>query len=200
MIIVIASAKGGSGKTTTAIHLAEFLSRKRALKRVVLMDGDPDNLSATGWYQRGDEWKFELIQSDDELGEYDALIVDSGAAPDGEELEELLEVASLLIVPTAPAPMDLESAVGTVAPFGGDKTVQILVTLAPPGRSRAGDDAVEVLREADLFVSPQVIRRRSVLTEVSGLGTTVAKVKGDAAKKAWAEYQTAFKYLLKEVM
>ncbi|MBD1848293.1 ParA family protein [Cyanobacteria bacterium FACHB-63] len=41
MIITIASFKGGVGKTTTALHLAQYLGKHRGSSKVVLLDGDP---------------------------------------------------------------------------------------------------------------------------------------------------------------
>ncbi|MEH2305149.1 MAG: ParA family protein [Nostoc sp.] len=49
MIITLASFKGGVTKTTSAIHIACFLSQ---LGSTLLVDGDP-NHSATGWAKRG---------------------------------------------------------------------------------------------------------------------------------------------------
>ncbi len=195
MIIVIASAKGGSGKTTTAIHLAEWLSRKRNIGSVTLQDADPDNQSATAWYEQGEDWKFDLISHDEESIN-DVLVVDSGAAPDSDDLAELVEVSDLLIVPTAPSFLDIQSAARTVAQFEQDGSATLLVTLAPSGRSKAGQNAIEALKEAELTVCSKVIRRRAVLGDAAGLGTTVASIKGDAAAKAWAEHQAAFKSML----
>lgn len=201
MIIVIASAKGGSGKTTTAMHLAEWLSRKRSLKRVVLMDADPDNRSASKWYGRGDGWKFELIPPGDEAGsEFDALVVDAGAAPDSDELGELLEGTDLLLIPTAPTTLDIESAVEVASGFNDDGSVKLLVTLAQPGRSQQGPDAITALQEFELPVCPHIVYRRTVVANAATDGTTVADMRGKAASQAWKEYQTAFKWLVEGLL
>jgi chromosome partitioning protein len=49
MIFTVTSYKGGVGKTTTAIHLAAYLSRKAP---TLLVDGDAIR-SATKWRERG---------------------------------------------------------------------------------------------------------------------------------------------------
>ena len=202
MIIVIASAKGGSGKSTTAIHLAEYLSRKRTLNKVVLLDADPDNQTATHWYTRGESWNFELTRVNESAPEdFDALIVDSGAAPGDGELAELLDNTDLLVIPTAPSTPDLESAVTIASQFElNEGDIKLLLTLCPPGRAKAGPDALEILQEAGMPVCPSLIRRRGCVVDAATEGSTVAKLKGDAAAKAWSEHQSAFKWLLNGVM
>jgi chromosome partitioning protein len=48
-IITITGYKGGVGKSTTAVHIAEFLSKHG---NVILVDGDP-NRTAIDWHKRG---------------------------------------------------------------------------------------------------------------------------------------------------
>src|SRR5690349_3140324 len=50
MIITLLSAKGGVGKSTSAIHIATYL---QSLAPTLLVDGDGIR-SATKWSQRGD--------------------------------------------------------------------------------------------------------------------------------------------------
>jgi len=54
MIITIVSFKGGVGKTTTALHLAQFLGKRWGRGKTILLDGDP-NRSALNWYERGQQ-------------------------------------------------------------------------------------------------------------------------------------------------
>lgn len=202
MIIVIASAKGGCGKTTTAVHLAEYLSRKRGMGPVALMDADADNESASFWYGLGQDWKFSLVPNGESVPEgIDTLVVDAGAAPDSDDLADLMDTADLLIIPTAPGALDIRSAVSTSAGFDLDAgDVKLLVTLAPSGRAKAGPEALAAFHRADIPVCPTMIRRRTCLSNAAGMGTTVAAMKGTAAKTAWDEYQKAFRWLLREVV
>ena len=48
MIITVASFKGGQAKTTSAVHLAAFFSKRG---KTLLIDGDP-NRSASSWAKR----------------------------------------------------------------------------------------------------------------------------------------------------
>ena len=48
-IITITGYKGGVGKSTVAVHLAAFFSKKG---KTVLVDGDP-NRTSVAWAERG---------------------------------------------------------------------------------------------------------------------------------------------------
>mgnify|MGYP003673928482 FL=1 len=73
-IISIWSVKGGVGKTTLALHLAEALTRDN--KRVLLFDSD-DQKSALEVHSHSEEFTFDAVgELPDDVTMYDYLIVD----------------------------------------------------------------------------------------------------------------------------
>ena len=205
MIIVIASAKGGSAKSTTAQHLAAYLASRRGVGPVVLSDAD-QNETSLSWFNRGlenpklPEPKFTVVGADEAVDpdDYDHLIVDSAAAPDSAELAELMEVADLLIVPTAPSIFDLEAAIATTTTLEvPPEQYSLLLTLVPPGNSNQGPQAYQALKDAELSICKHWVCRRSVYAQAAIAGATVNQLKGKPAQTAWKEYQMAFKTILR---
>ena len=74
MIITVAGYKGGTGKTTTAVHLACCLQSHAP---ALLIDGDP-NRSASGWAKRGG-FPFRVVderQAARYAREYEHIVID----------------------------------------------------------------------------------------------------------------------------
>jgi chromosome partitioning protein len=130
--ILVASSKGGVGKTTIATHLAA----QSALdgRRTVLVDADPQG-SSTRWAQRragldsavlpldgtGAGWRRQL-PADSEL-----VVVDAAAGAMAGDLGSFLDRADAVVVPVLPSVLDIEATVG------------FLDTLAKNARVRRGE-------------------------------------------------------------
>jgi chromosome partitioning protein len=132
--ILVASSKGGVGKSTLATHLAAHAAL--AGQRTVLVDADPQGSSAR-WAQKratldsavlpvdgtgaGRGWQ-RTLPSDAQQ-----TIVDAAAGAMAPALAPFLEHAEAVVVPVAPSTLDLEA------------TVPFLDTLAKHPRVRRGE-------------------------------------------------------------
>lgn len=110
--ILVATVKGGSGKTTLSTNLAAALAQDGG--RVLLADLDRQR-SATEWLARrpadaarieGAEWIKEIGRPGPDI---DFAILDAPAALKSKQIEEIVAFADLIIVPVVPSAID-ESA------------------------------------------------------------------------------------------
>lgn len=115
VIIGIVNQKGGTGKTTIAINLADALARRN--HRVLLVDADPQE-SVSSWYGVNKKALFEIHPAgDDNVPDivqsrrrgYDYIIVDGPPSADG-GTETILSVSDLAVVPIGPSPLDIWSS------------------------------------------------------------------------------------------
>lgn len=115
--VLVASSKGGVGKTTIATHLAAQAALAGA--NTALVDADPQG-SARRWAERRSvldsavlpvdgtrrgKWRTQL-PSDTDL-----VIVDAAAGAMARELETFLDVATAVVVPVQPSTFDIEASV-----------------------------------------------------------------------------------------
>ncbi|MCG8393695.1 MAG: ParA family protein [Pseudomonadales bacterium] len=118
MVILVANTKGGCGKTTIATNLACYYE---ALGRnVTLLDLDPQQ-SATQWLKmrqdariRGLNWPTgepvslgRLQQKLDQASEL--VIIDSPAGLDAHQLDHLVRLSQVVLVPVLPSPIDIRA-------------------------------------------------------------------------------------------
>ena len=196
MIIAIANAKGGVGKTTTAVHPAACLQRKAP---TLLLDGD-DTRTSIAWSQRGNGFPFKVasIEQAAKLSRnYVHTVIDTGQNPSEDELRALMSGCDLLIIPAVPAGLDNVGLALTINTLRKMKAVdfRVLLTKVPPSsKSQAKEVRAALLAEGVAIFSVD-IARLNIFDKAVESGTTVDAVivpKKDAprAARAWAAYQT----------
>jgi chromosome partitioning protein len=115
--VLVASSKGGAGKTTIATHLAA----QSALDglRTALVDADPQ-ASSTRWAQKRAGLDSAVLAVDGTRrkswrkhvpDDTQRVVVDGAAGAMADELEPFLETVDAVIVPVVPSTFDIEATV-----------------------------------------------------------------------------------------
>lgn len=120
-VIVLASQKGGSGKTTLTGHLA-VAAEQSAKYRTVLIDTDPQGSLSAWWNARKTETPAFATSCVAELAGklksletagYDLAFIDTPPAIQN-AISSVVGLADLVLIPTRPSPHDLRAVGSTV--------------------------------------------------------------------------------------
>lgn len=192
MIITVASYKGGVGKTTTAIHLARYLSD---LDKTILFDSDPTQ-NAMNWSLRGkngDVLTYMVAPAEHAAKlarNYNHVVVDMGQRPSSSDLKKAADGCDLLVIPAVPAPLDTDGLIQTVLALQdiGCKTYAVLICKVAPHDQKDAADLRTNLTKLGARVFTSEIPALKVFPKASGYGTTVDHVDDRNAARAWGAY------------
>ena len=183
-IITVTGYKGGVGKSTTAVHLATFLSEKG---KTLLIDGDP-NRTAVNWDARG-HLPFKVVderKAAKSIPGNDYLVIDTPARPDSSDLKELSEGCDLLILPTIPDTASLEPMLQTANDLDGCE-YRALITMAPPSPNRDAKTMQTEMQTNGIPVFNSIIRRSIAFSKAANEGLPVKDLKG-RDRSPWQDY------------
>ena len=170
--IAVIARKGGSGKTTVAVHLAIAAHLRR--RKVLLADADPQRSSCEvlkGRREDGPGWaetsgpKLFALQVASQRSQVDALIIDTAAGAE-DEVAHAIVLADLSLLVIRPTFLDFAAAIRTVDVMRRlHKPGLIVLNQAPTAREGIEPPAVkkaqEALRLMRLPVAPTILRARS---------------------------------------
>ena len=128
-VIVVASSKGGAGKSSLSTNLAAHFALQG--KRTALIDADRQK-SATHWCEKRAGLDSAVLPIDGSKkgwkknlpSQTEVVVVDAPAGAMGDDLEDLLERASAVLVPVLPSTIDLEATVPFLNSLAGNARVK----------------------------------------------------------------------------
>jgi len=165
-ILSVVGYKGGSGKTTVAVNLADVLGERMP---VVLLDTDPQ-ASASAWIGNVDHVRVEHIPRARELGQvlsqsWRGLAIIDCRPGDPELTSTAIAHADLVLLPLRPSPLDLHANGPIIEQLsGGGAEGLAVITQATPRTHDADQMRAVLVEQYHLRVARSVIHNRIAMT------------------------------------
>lgn len=205
-VIAVANQKGGTGKSSCAVHLLHWCSQKG---NTLLIDADSQE-SSTRWIQgkkynsqieRDPEDLFELAQ--EQADNYQYLIIDCPGSL-GEVTKAAIYCSNLVLIPVQPGVLDVDSANKTFRHIkhaqkirkDGTPSALAFISRATKG-TRALAEAKEYLQEHPFIaLANTVVYQRQLIQDAPASRSTAFTMKGGRAKEVANIYSSLFEEAL----
>jgi chromosome partitioning protein len=180
-VIVVASQKGGAGKTTLVRSLA--VAAEQAYGRAAMLDTDPQGSLTSWWNRRAAETphlvkinpsEFSAGIAQLEAARIEHLFVDTPPSVHP-EVATLLKHATLAVVPVRPSPDDLDAVGGTLALIEAASCPFVFVLTQAKPRTRLQMQAVLALAKHGKL-APTIIHDRTDFPTAAITGRTVTEL------------------------
>ena len=198
MVIVVASRKGGSGKSTISCNMAAILSGYK--KKVVIVDTDPQATSmnwANARSNRDDVDSVPIIPGrpgkqilkiiKDLNQTYDYVIVDMQGV-DSEDNRYVLTLADKVILPFKPSQPDLDTIpyisemMDQLREVNPKVTPNYVINEAPTTTGKEKAEALEYFVNYNLKPIPTIIHARKAYRDSMAFGLGAVELRDEKAK------------------
>ncbi|HYD31348.1 MAG TPA: ParA family protein [Azospirillaceae bacterium] len=205
--ILVANIKGGCGKTTIATHLAAAYAGQGHV--TALADVDRQR-SSIGWVDRrpitaaalvGLDWSKDFAVPPRGL---DRLVIDAPAALKTKQIEELVRMADVIVLPVLPSTFDEEATqrflrkLDELKPIARNKKQVAVVGNRLKPRTRSADRLDHFLGQVGHAVVTR-LRDSQIYPEVAASGLTLFDIKGSRVTSCRADWKPLLDYLEKAV-
>lgn len=202
--LAIIAQKGGSGKTTLAVHIAVCAAMNKS--KAALIDLDPQG-NAYDWNESREDGRrldaikgsaaqlAKLLQQAKTAG-IDLVIIDT-APHSNRDAATTAQLADLILIPCRPARFDLKAITSTIEIARLSKTTAVVVINAAP-RGRLAEEARTALEQNGATVADIVIHQRAAYSHavIDGRSVHEYEPNGAAAEEIEALYNTITSYLV----
>ncbi len=183
--IAVLSQKGGSGKTTLALHLA--VASVQANRNTAVIDLDPQ-ASAAKWADRrttelpvvlsvhASRLAHEMKRVEETGGEL--LFLDTAPHSDSAALEAA-KASDLVIIPCRPAILDMEAITNTLDLVRTTNTPVFVVLNAVAAQGQEAEEAAEAIAALNVEVSPVRLVNRVAYARALITGQTAQEFEPD---------------------
>ena len=188
-VVSVISQKGGSGKTTLAVHLA--VASSLAGRNTAIIDLDPQ-ASAAKWADRREATEPVVLSTHasrltHEMGRVrdsggERLFVDTAPHSDSAALEAAHE-SDLVLIPCRPAILDMEAISNTLRLMQTTGTPIFVIMNAVAAQGREATEAAEAIAGLDVSVCPVHIVQRIAFSRslITGQSAQEFERRGKAA-------------------
>jgi len=200
-VVAIVAQKGGSGKSTIAVHLLVAAARQGAI--ATLIDIDPQGSAGLWARRRGKEdlavvtgraVELPRLLDDARRQNADLVLIDTAGHADV-SAETAIEKANVVLIPCRPTLYDTAASSATVKMVrkAGAKKAVFVVNGVPPTGNRA-EEARDSLGDT-LPISPVEIHTRVAYSDALNDGRSVEELQPRG--KAAQEIRALYKWLIK---
>lgn len=203
--VLVASSKGGCGKTTIATNLAAHYAVDG--RNTVLVDCDRQG-SSRRWCEHRAGLATAVLPVDGQKrgwrdkvpGDAQRVIIDSPAGVRSEEVDELLDYVDAVIVPVLPTPFDLEAAepfLAELAGLGRIKRGKVGVGLVANRLRPWTNASQQALAEMRRFPFPLMaeIRDSQGYVVATGLGKSLFDYHSENVRQHQDDWKPLFRWL-----
>lgn len=201
--IAIVSRKGGSGKTTLAVHVAVAASLNK--KQTAIIDLDPQ-ASASGWGDSREDESPAVVSAQasrlthvlEAATENGAEIIVIDTSPHSETAAlAAIRAADLILIPCRPAIFDLRAISDTIDLVKMAKKAAFVILNAVPPKGSLGEEAQTAISQHDVEICPFKLTQRMAFVHAVTAGLSVQEY--EPGSKAADEIKSLYKWVLKQL-